>query len=111
MPTQSEPSGEAASAVIELAGRLVLSLVNTRQTLVGAQPEVAVSGLGDGFDGVLGQSVLLSPHVARILGQRLVRIESPRTAGQAPGDQTRPHHANSQPAIVPHLYLHGYQSV
>jgi hypothetical protein len=72
--------GEVAFRFIK-CGELVA--VEAGETLVGAEPEVAVGGLGNGTDGVLWQTILLSPEGAGILRGKLVRIE--RRGGQSQG--------------------------
>ena len=60
--------------------------VETCQTFVGADPDVAVAGLRDGEDGVEGESVTGEPDLADVLRQDFVWVEGVGSGGVAQQD-------------------------
>ena len=95
VPTQTDPSRAAISAVMKLPGRPSAALpedgevgaVEAGQALVGANPQGAVGRLRDGADRVLRQPLLLGPAAMAELAQLLGGIERRGREGRGECDQ------------------------
>jgi hypothetical protein len=56
-----------------------MDAVESRQTFLGSEPEIAVRGLRHGLDGVLRQAGLAGPGSLHVLRDGLGRVEGERT--------------------------------
>ena len=91
-PARSSKS--ACALLLRIPGRVALvehrelHAVEADQAALGAEPDVAVAGLENRLDRVLGQAVVGLPDLVGVLGDRLGRIEA---GGPGPGAGARQH--------------------